>query len=309
MADAAQQDDPGAAIRQRRTTAGQKRPRLYDGIASESLVRPSAVTRTRPTFAKPSPIAPPVTTTPLPPPPPDVVHEVGWARSPSYPHWPCVVIDPSVAVAFPAVHGLFVSSSLARKALVQYFGMHAPQFEVVSLPPRPVADATIESLASAVDPMGDSVGLGAIHPASSAGSGGTFLPWGCPRQAELEGGAAKIPSRRSGLRRAFKQGVQEARAVHEAGPQGGLARVAALIAVPGMRVVAPGVLVPVPAAFPVAAAAEQSIAGVGASGETGTETQRVQGVPQEPQPEAHVAEALAEDDVWGLEGSTTEDEV
>ena len=308
MADAAQQDDPGAAIEamQRRTTArttaGQKRPRLYDGIASESLVRPSAATRTRPTFAKPSPIAPPITSTPLPPPPPDVVHEVGWARSPSYPHWPCVVVDPSVAVAFPAVHSLFVSSSLARKALVQYFGMHEPQFEVVSLPPRPLADAMIESLTSAVDPRGSSVDFSASHPASSAGSGGTFLPWGCPRQTELEGGAAKIPLRRSGLRRAFKQGVQEARAVYEAGPQGGLARAAALAAVPGMRVVAPGGLRLAP---PLAAAAVKSIAGL--DGETGAEAPRVPIVPREPQTEARVAGA--EDDVWGLAGSTTEDEV
>lgn len=295
---------PAGPVRPPRTTAGQKRPRLYDGVAAEPLSRPSAVARVRPSAAKPAVVT---QLPPLPDPAPDVVerlYAVGWARSPGYPFWPCVIVDPGVAVEFPAVHSHYVSSSLPRKALVQYFGMHAPQFEVVSVPPG--------QHMAAVDPaahvIGDDPVAGARTPAGPA-----FMPWGCSRHMEFQTGASRIPSKRANLRRAFKQAVLEAQKVHEEAPGGGLPAISLLASLPGLRVPRPPSSL-AERGLQTHAVAAGIIPGLIQEAEgAGMDTLAVPAAPLTDPADLEVPpppdRRHGNDDVWGLDGGTTEDEV
>lgn len=301
MADASGSGDgtpslPSGPARPPRATAGQKRPRLYDSVASEVLSRPSAVARMRPAVAKPALVEP------LPPlvVSPDVashLYTVGWARSPGYPFWPCAVIDPAAASEFPAVHALYASSHLPRKALVQYFGMNAPQFEVVSAPRAPVGGA-VDHVAVGDDPLRE----------ARAPVGPAFFPWGCSRQLEFEAGLRRIPSRQATLRRAFKQGILEARSVHDRGPGGDVHAVSALASIPGMRVLPP----------PTLTVSGGVVPGLLLEGDTQAVTTAADVVPVASVWAAASAPAavpplpdgrLGNDDVWGLDGATAEDEV
>ena len=282
-------DRTSGVIRQQRATAGQKRPRLYDNIAAQALgvSAPSSVRHDKPSLR---PTIEPLL--PLPALTPDeaaLVHTVGWARSPGYQYWPCIIVDPSVAIGFPKVHARFVSSQLPRRALVQYFGMKAPQFEVVSIP--------LSMLVAS--PQHVDIDSNSSH---SSVAGPTFFLWGCVKQSQFEAGFSKLPSGRA-LRSAFKKALVDAAEFHSSAPRGDPLAVAALCHKAGIITILSGSVVPHPPhPAPVPGPRAAFIPGLlEASSDTEDEEAPGKQVPLRPPP-------AADDEVWGLDTDLTEDE-